>query len=72
MKLRYLLAALPFIGVYSGGTLAASTTFLFGLPFLLVWNLFWMAATAVILATLYCLDSRDEAARASGRTGGGQ
>jgi hypothetical protein len=72
MKLRYLLAALPFIGVYSGGTLAASTTFLFGLPFLLVWNLFWMAATAAILAILYCLDTRDETARAGARTGAGK
>jgi hypothetical protein len=72
MKLRFLLAALPFIGIYSGGTLAASTPLLFGLPFLLVWNLFWMAATAAILAIIYYLDSRDEAARASERTGGEQ
>ncbi|MEM5315228.1 DUF3311 domain-containing protein [Paraburkholderia sp. JHI869] len=70
MKLRYLLAALPFIGIYSGGSLAASTTFLFGLPFLLVWNLFWMAATAAILAIIYCLDARDEAAHAGARSGG--
>jgi hypothetical protein len=37
-----------------------------------VWNLFWMAATAAILAIIYYLDSRDEAARASERTGGEQ
>ncbi|HZZ03373.1 DUF3311 domain-containing protein [Paraburkholderia sp.] len=72
MKFRFLLAALPFIGIYSGGTLAASTPFLFGLPFLLVWNLFWMAATAAILAFIYYLDSRDEAARAGEHTGDGQ
>ncbi len=72
MKLRILLAALPFIGIYSGGTLAGRTPLLFGLPFLLVWNLFWMAATAGILAIIYYLDSRDEAARASERTGDGQ
>ncbi|NPT54063.1 DUF3311 domain-containing protein [Paraburkholderia elongata] len=72
MKLRFLLAALPFIGIYSGGTLAAGRPLLFGLPFLLVWNLFWMAATAAILAIIYCLDSRDEAARGSERTGDGQ
>ena len=48
------------------------TPLLFGLPFLLVWNLFWMAATAGILAIIYYLDSRDEAARASERTGDGQ
>jgi hypothetical protein len=70
MKLRYLLAALPFLGIYSGGALAAKTTFVFGLPFLLVWNLFWMGATAAILAIIYCLDSRDEAANAGAHTGG--
>jgi Outer membrane protein (porin) len=72
MKLRFLLAALPFIGIYSGGSLAAGTPLLFGLPFLLVWNLFWMAATAVILAIIYFLDTRDEAAQAAEQTGGGQ
>ncbi len=72
MKLRILLAALPFIGIYSGGTLAAATPLLFGLPFLLVWNLFWMAATAGILAFIYCLDTRDEAAHASDPAGGRQ
>ncbi|GJH20993.1 DUF3311 domain-containing protein [Caballeronia novacaledonica] len=72
MKLRILLAALPFIGLYSGGSLAAHTPLLFGVPFLLVWNLFWMAATAAILALIYCLDSRDEAANSGARAGGSQ
>ncbi|CAE6689530.1 DUF3311 domain-containing protein [Paraburkholderia nemoris] len=72
MKLRFLLAALPFIGIYSGGSLAAGTPLLFALPFLLVWNLFWMAAAAVILAIIYFLDTRDEAAQAAEQTGGGQ
>jgi len=72
MKLRILLAALPFIGLYSCGSLAAHTPLLFGVPFLLVWNLFWMAATAAILALIYCLDSRDEAADSSARAGGSQ
>ncbi|WP_321795151.1 DUF3311 domain-containing protein [Caballeronia sp. J97] len=66
MKLRILLAALPFIGLYSGGSIAAHTPLLFGVPFLLVWNLFWMAGTAAILALIYFLDSRDEAANAGG------
>ena len=43
------------------------------LPFLLVWNLVWMAATAAILAILFHLDERDarDARRAAGdsRTG---
>ncbi|WP_250517284.1 DUF3311 domain-containing protein [Caballeronia sp. INDeC2] len=72
MKLRILLAALPFIGLYSGGSLAAHTPLLFGMPFLLVWNLFWMAATAAILALIYYLDSRDEAASVNTRAGGPQ
>ena len=67
MKLKLLLAALPFVGMYAGGSLAEARPLLFGLPFLLVWNLVWMAATAAILAILFHLDERD-AARA-GRTG---
>ncbi|SAK85876.1 hypothetical protein AWB79_05991 [Caballeronia hypogeia] len=72
MKFRVLLAALPFIGLYSGGSLAAHTPFLFGMPFLLVWNLIWMAATAAILALIHCLDTRDEAAHANEHAGGAQ
>ncbi|WGY70118.1 DUF3311 domain-containing protein [Burkholderia cepacia] len=67
MKFKLLLAALPFVGMYAGGSLAEALPLLFGLPFLLVWNLIWMAATAVILAILFHLDERD-AARA-GRSG---
>lgn len=67
MKLKLLLAALPFVGMYAGGSLAEARPLLFGLPFLLVWNLVWMAATAAILAILFHLDERD-AARA-GRSG---
>lgn len=67
MKLKLLLAALPFVGMYAGGSLADARPMLFGLPFLLVWNLVWMAATAAILAILFHLDERD-AARA-GRSG---
>ncbi|MDR3098514.1 MAG: DUF3311 domain-containing protein [Paraburkholderia sp.] len=70
VSLRVLLAALPFVGIYSGGTLAAHIPMLFGVPFLLVWNLIWMAGTAAILALIYLLDSRDEAARAHGKTAG--
>ncbi|QFS40178.1 DUF3311 domain-containing protein [Burkholderia cepacia] len=67
MKLKLLLAALPFVGMYAGGSLAEARPMLFGLPFLLVWNLVWMAATAAILSILFHLDERD-AARA-GRSG---
>ncbi|VWB65611.1 hypothetical protein BAR24066_03052 [Burkholderia arboris] len=67
MKFKLLLAALPFVGMYAGGSLADARPLLFGLPFLLVWNLIWMAATAVILAILFHLDERD--ADRNGRTG---
>ncbi|ALX14037.1 hypothetical protein P350_20815 [Burkholderia cepacia JBK9] len=67
MKFKLLLAALPFVGMYAGGSLAEARPLLFGLPFLLVWNLIWMAATAVILAILFHLDERD--ADRNGRTG---
>ena len=67
MKLKLLLAALPFVGMYAGGLLAEARPMLFGLPFLLVWNLVWMAATAAILAILFHLDERDTAR--DGRTG---
>jgi hypothetical protein len=42
------------------------------MPFLLVWNLFWMGATAAILALIYHLDSRDAAAGARQSAGGKQ
>ncbi|AKM02258.1 MULTISPECIES: DUF3311 domain-containing protein [Burkholderia cepacia complex] len=61
MKFKLLLAALPFVGMVAGGSLAEGRPLLFGLPFLLVWNLFWMAATAAILAILFHLDERDAA-----------
>lgn len=70
MKLRLFLAALPFIGMYSGGSLAAHLPMLFGMPFLLSWNLIWMAATAAVLASLLYLDTRDEAKNDGSRTGG--
>ncbi|WP_419687788.1 DUF3311 domain-containing protein [Burkholderia theae] len=67
MKFKLLLASLPFVGMYTGGSIAEARPLLFGLPFLLVWNLIWMAATAAIL---FHLDERD-AAR-DGRTGDAQ
>ena len=70
VNLRVLLAALPVVGIYSGGTLATHIPMLFGVPFLLVWNLIWMAGTAAILTFIYFLDSRDEAARAGNKKAG--
>ena len=70
MKLRLFLAALPFVGPYSGGTLAEHLPMLFGMPFLLSWNLIWMGGTAAVLALLLYLDTRAEAMNADGGTGG--
>ena len=52
MKLRLFLAALPFVGMYSGGTLAEHLPMLFGMPFLLSWKLIWRGGTAGVLALL--------------------
>ncbi|RQS03401.1 DUF3311 domain-containing protein [Burkholderia sp. Bp9002] len=70
MKLKLLLAALPFAGMYTGGSIAEVQPLLFGLPFLLFWNLVWMAATAVILAILFHLDERDARDARDGRDAG--
>ncbi|MFT4064513.1 DUF3311 domain-containing protein [Paraburkholderia sp.] len=69
MKLRLFLAALPFVGMYSGGSLAAHLPMLFGMPFLLSWNLIWMAGTAAVLALILHLDTRAEATNADSGTG---
>jgi len=57
--------------MYSGGALAEHLPMLFGMPFLLSWNLIWMAATAAVhgLSSLY-LDTRDEAIDANSQAGG--
>jgi hypothetical protein len=70
MKIRLFLAALPFIGMYSGGSLATHWPMLFGMPFLLSWNLIWMAGTAAVLALLLYLDTRAEAGNPENATGG--
>jgi len=72
MKLRLFLAALPFVGMYSGGTLAAHLPMLFGMPFLLSWNLIWMGGTAAVLALILYLDTRAEAINADRSTAGRQ
>jgi len=69
MKLRFFLAALPFVGMYSGGALAEHLPILFGMPFLLSWNLIWMAGTAAVLALILHLDTRAEAMNAESESG---
>jgi uncharacterized membrane protein len=41
--------------------MAAHRPMLFGMPFLLSWNLIWMVLAAAILAVMLHFDSRDEA-----------
>ncbi|NGQ96187.1 DUF3311 domain-containing protein [Brevibacillus sp. SYP-B805] len=57
MKLIHLLALLPFIGILGCiSWINKVTPYVFGLPFLLFWIVFWVIATSVIMTILYRLD----------------
>jgi hypothetical protein len=61
MKAIYALALIPFVGFFSGGAILSVVDPLwFGFPFLLVWNLAWMAIASGILAVIYRHDIRAE------------
>lgn len=54
MKAIHLLALLPFLGFLSGGwLLSIAPAMVFGIPFLLVWNLAWMVGCTVCLVIIY-------------------
>ncbi len=57
MKLIYLLAALPFLGLLGGMVFANRVEpFVLGMPFILFWILTWVVLTSVIMAVVYVLD----------------
>ena len=61
MKPIHLLALLPFLGFLSGGFIAEHVDpLLWGLPFLMVWNLFWMVACSCCLAIIYRHDRHSQ------------
>jgi hypothetical protein len=65
MKLTYLLASLPFLGILGGIFFANRVEpFVLGMPFILFWIVLWVVLTSGIMAVIYHLDpanSEDEA-----------
>ncbi len=57
MRLSYLLAAVPFLGIL-GGVIFANRVepFVLGMPFLLFWIVLWVVLTSGIMAVIYRLD----------------
>lgn len=57
MKLIYLLAALPFLGILGGIFFANRVEpFILGMPFILFWIVLWVVLTSGIMAVVYVLD----------------
>jgi Protein of unknown function (DUF3311) len=57
MKLTYLLASLPFLGILGGIYFANRVEpFVLGMPFILFWIVLWVVLTSGIMAIIYRLD----------------
>lgn len=57
MRIGYLLAALPFIGILVGAPFVNRVEpFVFGMPFILFWIVMWVVLTSGIMAVVYVLD----------------
>ena len=57
MKLIYVLAALPFLGILGGIFFANRVEpFVLGMPFILFWIVLWVVLTSGIMAIIYRLD----------------
>ena len=57
MKLIYVLAALPFLGILGGIFFANRVEpFVLGMPFILFWIVLWVVLTSGIMAAVYYLD----------------
>ncbi len=60
MKLQHALAAVPFIGVLAGIFFANRVEpYVLGLPFAFFWVVLWAVLSAVVMAAVHRLDSRD-------------
>lgn len=57
MKLAYVLALLPFIGILGGISFANRVEpFVLGMPFILFWIVLWVLLTSAIMAVIYRMD----------------
>jgi hypothetical protein len=57
VRLVYLLAALPFIGILVGILFANRVEpFVLGMPFILFWIVMWVVLSSGIMAIVYALD----------------
>ena len=57
MRLIYVLAALPFLGILGGIVFANRVEpFVLGMPFILFWIVLWVVLTSGIMAVVYRLD----------------
>jgi len=57
VRLIYLLAALPFLGILGGIVFANRVEpFVWGMPFILFWIVTWVVLTSVIMFIIYNLD----------------
>ncbi|HET7271254.1 MAG TPA: DUF3311 domain-containing protein [Rubrobacter sp.] len=57
MKLVFLLAALPFVGILVGTPLVNRVEpFVLGLPFILFWIVMWVILSSTIMDVIYALD----------------
>ncbi|GAB3625309.1 hypothetical protein PTE30175_01536 [Pandoraea terrae] len=62
MKPIHCLGLLPFVAFFSGGWLAEHLApRVFGLPFLMAWNVLWLVASSGIMALMFCLDGSTRA-----------
>ena len=63
LRRHHLLVAVPAIGMLGGVPFANGVhRVVLGLPFLALWILCWVLATAAIMGTLYVIDTRSEPA----------
>lgn len=62
MKPVHCLAALPVLAFYGGGWLAEHAgPRLFGLPFLMAWNVVWLWLTAAVMIVMFRFDGSRQA-----------
>ena len=65
MRLIYLLAALPFIGILGGIPFTNRVEpYVLGLPFILFWIAMWVVLTSIIMGIVYLLDPTNKGGKA--------